>query len=422
MSNDPWMINASAGAPAYAAAEVRQAFALGLMYGGRAMGARAGVRPGGTQMQVTLVGSTITVATGVACVDPGLTTPQGPYWVPLSPAETHTLTAAHATLARKDIVVLRVYDDDEDSSGNRFSRSEYIAGVAGSGSEPAVPAGSFRLATIDVPASPGAPVVTNNAPFTTAPGGVVPIRNFSERVGHHYDGQLMWRQDRVNWIEYSDGASYHLLSVPIAVDVADFAQVVNPYSGQLVSNSGDGGVYRYNGTAFRPLPGLIEERILSGTSASETFSSIPQTYRSLRLEIVCRSNVAALATNLKVQFNGDTGATQYDAQSVYGQTATPGAAELLGQNAINLPEMTGASVAADHPGIFTIDIPWYAGTTFMKLVNAQSTWSNGTASGSLVTRNMSGRWRSKVAITSITVLPASGSFIAGSSFSLIGVP
>ena len=178
MAADPLWINASAGTPAYSAAELRQAMALPMMYDTRVSGARQGVRPGGGALLVSLVGSTISVARGPALVDPGLTTNQGPYWVGLPAAETHTLTAADAVNPRKDIVIFRVYDHDEDASGLRTARSEYLAGVAsGSPAEPAVPAGSFRLATIDVPASGGgSPVVTDRRPYTVATGGILPVR------------------------------------------------------------------------------------------------------------------------------------------------------------------------------------------------------------------------------------------------------
>ncbi|MEV0805725.1 hypothetical protein [Micromonospora sp. NPDC050200] len=180
---DPLWINASGGAPAYSANEMRQAMALALMYGGRTLGARQGVRPGGTQLQVSLAGSTITVQPGVACIDPGLTSPQGPYWVAIPVAETHTLAAADATNPRKDIIQLRVYDHDEDLSGLRLARTEYKVGVAGpTPAEPGVDAGAFRLAMFDVPRSGGgAAAVTDRRPFTVASGGTLPVRSEAER-------------------------------------------------------------------------------------------------------------------------------------------------------------------------------------------------------------------------------------------------
>jgi hypothetical protein len=183
-ASDPLAINASAGAPAYSAAEMRRLLALAAMYNGRNLGGKPGVRPGGNQLNVTLAGSTITVATGLALVeDSGFTSTRGPYWAAVDTAATLTLNAADATNPRKDIVYLRVYDTDEDSSGLRQAIPEYLAGTAApSPSEPALPAGSIKLATIDVPQSGGgSAAVTMNFGYTVANGGILPVRTTTDR-------------------------------------------------------------------------------------------------------------------------------------------------------------------------------------------------------------------------------------------------
>lgn len=205
-------INASGGSPSYSAAQWREAAAIIGMYDGRAMGARQGVRPGAGNI-VTLAGSTITVNPFVGIIDPGLSTPQGPYWVAIISAETPgPLTAADATNPRKDIVIGRVYDHDEDASGQRLMRSEYIAGIAAPApNEPAVPPGAIRLATIDVPASPGAAVVTNNYRFEVAPGGILPVRTAVDitagvegRYRDRLDLDVLERDDGANWVTVAD--------------------------------------------------------------------------------------------------------------------------------------------------------------------------------------------------------------------------
>lgn len=427
MANDPLYINANAGAPAYSANELRQAMALSLMYGGRNMGARPGVRPGGNQLNVSIVGSAITVQPGLMCVDPGLSTPQGPYWVAISPAENHTLTAASVTNPRKDIIIGRVYDHDEDASGNRFARTEYIAGVAAPvPAEPAVPTGAFRIATIDVPISGGgSAVVTNNMPFTVASGGVVPVRTQAERdalTSFAWDGLACWRQDR-DWIEVYNGSVWHVRSQATVANTGDLSAITNPFSGQLASNTGDAQTYRYNGTAWKPLPGLIFETTLGVAAANVSIPTIPSTFGTLRLHVVARSSAAVVSANLHVQFNGDTGATQYDYQEDYGQQAASGAVEVLAQNAIPMREMSGASAAlANHPGSFVVDIPKYAGTTFIKMINGNSSWSQGTLTGQMITRNFSGRWRSTAAISSMLLFPSTGNFLAGTYVALEGLP
>jgi len=165
----------------------------------------------------------------------------------------------------------------------------------------------------------------------------------------------------------------------------------------------------------------IAEQILVGTTASVTFSSIPSTFRNLMIHAVCRSNNASLATTLNMRFNGDTG-NNYGCQHVAAQQTTVSAAETVGVSSIQMRDMTAASATASYPSLYTINIPWYAGTTFMKLCAAENEWSNGTASGGVVSFTLKGRWSSTAAINSITLLPGAGSFIAGSSFALYGLP
>jgi hypothetical protein len=184
MTFDPLWINVSAsGTPSYTANEARAGLAALNQYGGRAVGARSGVRPGPTNV-ATYANPTVTVNPHVGTVDPGLSSTQGPYLYALLTAETHTAGAA-TTNPRKDIVVVRIYDHDEDASGFRFGRSELIAGTpAGSPVEPAVPAGAFKIATLDVPniagGGLGSAVITQNYPFSVAAGGILPTRNAAD--------------------------------------------------------------------------------------------------------------------------------------------------------------------------------------------------------------------------------------------------
>lgn len=181
MPADPWWINASGGAPAYAADELRRLQSMLLTQGvADRFGARPGVHPAGTAA-VTLSGTTVTVLDIKAVVYPGLTSQSGPYIVAL-PSGTHELDPADATNPRVDIVVLRVYDDDEDSSGLRQAVTEYIAGVpAASPVAPATPPGAVRLASAAVPQfGGGSPTLTYEAPYTVAVGGILPVRDGGE--------------------------------------------------------------------------------------------------------------------------------------------------------------------------------------------------------------------------------------------------
>jgi hypothetical protein len=267
MPGDPLWVNASAGVPAYAANELRQAMAAVLLYDGRPLGARQGIRPGGTGLNVQLAGATITVKAGVGIVDPGLSSPQGPYWVALPADETHTLAAADPTNPRKDLVVARVYDHDEDGSGLRTARSEYTAGVpAPSPGLPAQPAGSIRLASIDVPASGGgSPVVNLDGPYAVAAGGLLPVRTQAAQDAlDEYPGLFVYRIDTFTprvW----DGAAWRSLVTAPQKAAANASRV---HWGTFAGNTDStGNLVVTHGAGFTPAAGVVAAQAPSGATA-----------------------------------------------------------------------------------------------------------------------------------------------------------
>jgi hypothetical protein len=249
-------INASAGAPSYDGRALRSGMAGMKGWDGIPLAGRQGIRPmGGTSANiVTLSGSTITVNLHAGEVTPGWAAVTGTYDVALTVAETHSLTPADATNPRKDIVIGRVYDNSESASGLRLYRSEYIAGTAGpSPSEPSVPQGGIRIATIDVPASGGgSPVVTNNYMYTAAAGGVLPVRTQAERdaIVNPHNGQTIYRVDK-NWLEFYDGSAWRTHRAIVAVGV--LPDITHPTAGQVVFFTSTKIFQYYNGTAWIPL-------------------------------------------------------------------------------------------------------------------------------------------------------------------------
>lgn len=158
-------------------AETRRADAAMVMANGTAAGSRSGVRPGDPGLTVSLAGSTINVSAGVAMIGYA---GQGVYRVALpSSTSPGTLTAAHATLPRIDLVYLRVWDNTVDGAGLAKGDPVYLAGTAAASPSAPTPAGTMvyiPLATINVPASGGGSpsVSTTVRPVTVAPGGILP--------------------------------------------------------------------------------------------------------------------------------------------------------------------------------------------------------------------------------------------------------
>lgn len=352
---------------------------------------RGGVHPSfGQELVVTQTGSPsmgVLVEPGFASIAGTESGVQGGYFAVNDAQVTLSVTAAHASLPRIDIVVINVRDAFY-SGVNNDIQLQVVAGTpASSPVPPTAPANSIILAQIAVGA--GVTSITNanitdTRFYFAANGGVMKARTDATRPGTSEitASQLVW-----------------------SMDVAK--------------------LYVWDGTNYQTLfPGYskLAESILGGATASVVFSSIPTTYRNLQLRIVCRSDTAAVSTNLRMRFNGDTTAN-YDYQEGFGQQSTAGAVEVLAASGMDLREMTGANAAiAGHPGVFTIDIPWYGGTTFVKLLTGLSSWSQGNSTGHMITRKFMGKWRSTAAINSITLLPVAGNFIAGSSFALYGLP
>jgi hypothetical protein len=223
VAGEPIAINASAGAPAYSAAEWRRAMAALISPNGAAgvtpFGGSAGPVVGFGAGLVALAGSTITVKAHCGVISPDLSITQGAYLYQLPADSTFTLTAAHATLVRNDLVTLRVDDNDEDASGARQVIPDYVVGTPGAG-VPALPARSIELARINVPQSGGGgAVLTERNRWTGAAGGIIPVRDGTDRDDSTqltpYAGRLVYRLD-TNRFEYRGASVWRALEVVIA--------------------------------------------------------------------------------------------------------------------------------------------------------------------------------------------------------------
>lgn len=204
MPVDPWAIDSLA----LSGLETRNSDSAFVMANGTALGSRSGVRPGDPGLTVTLAGSTINCSAGVAAV---AWPSQGVYRVAFpSSVSPGTLTAAHATLNRIDLVYLRVWDNAVDASGLTKGDIVYLTGTASSTPVAPTPAGTqiyMPLATIAVPPSGGGSpsVSTTVRPYTVAPGGILVSSTApsSPYTGQFYDnGTDLQRWNGSTWDTY----------------------------------------------------------------------------------------------------------------------------------------------------------------------------------------------------------------------------
>jgi len=157
----------------------------------------------------------------------------------------------------------------------------------------------------------------------------------------------------------------------------------------------------------------------SGGETVLSFTSIPSTYVSLQIRGIYRDTQAsALARNLLMQFNSDTGSNYvYHRLEGTGTAATASGAITQTQCLIS-DAGVGDSATANIYGSSIIDIHDYASTTRNKTMRAfAGVDTNGGGQIGL----SSSLWISTAAISSIQMKPGNTAFKAGTTFALYGI-
>lgn len=156
---------------------------------------------------------------------------------------------------------------------------------------------------------------------------------------------------------------------------------------------------------------------LSSAQADVVFTNIPQNYTDLQIKGIARSSSANASQNTLLRLNSDT-AGNYSTHYLTGNGSSAASGAEINSTYIYTGALPAAGTASDRFEVFTIDILDYKNTSINKTVKALSGWdANGTGIAAL----WSGAWRNTNAITTIRLLPNSGSFTANSSFELYGV-
>ncbi|MFE0651064.1 hypothetical protein ACFVZH_20985 [Streptomyces sp. NPDC059534] len=256
----------------YTGLELRQSDSPIVMSDGTAMGSRPGVRPGDTGLTTSLAGSTINVSAGVATL---YRSGQGVYRAAM-PASTSpgSVAAAHATLARIDLVYLRVWDTDVDASGLRKAEAVYLAGTAAASPVAPTPAGTqiyIPLATISVPASGGGSPSVSTAvrPVTVAPGGILPD---TALASGYYTGQYR-DNSSTGALERWDGTAWRPWSSATR-GIAPSGYTTGTYTGQYRDNTTTLSPDRWDGSAWT----TTEQPTGSVYNASASLASHASTY------------------------------------------------------------------------------------------------------------------------------------------------
>lgn len=164
---------------------------------------RGGVNPiAGGAMAVTQTGSpsmAVIVASGI-CYIPGTEgSVQGVYAATADASETLTISAAHGSLARIDLVVAKVEDSFYSGSTDAWSLEVVTGTASGSPAVPTAPANSIPLAQVAVAAAATTISngnITDRRIFYTASGGIIPCTSSTKpALNTVSEGQAIYLTD-----------------------------------------------------------------------------------------------------------------------------------------------------------------------------------------------------------------------------------
>lgn len=168
---------------------------------------------------------------------------------------------------------------------------------------------------------------------------------------------------------------------------------------------------------FKKSAGSVFDSTLGGSAASIDVTGISNTYAHLMMTIYARSDTAAAAANMFLQFNGDTGAN-YDYQDLSGNAASPAAVESFGlASGAYVGNCPANTAGANLFGSSQVFIPNYANSSNNKQAICFASNKVGTTSASIAVHLIGPAWRSNAAINRITLV-TTGNFVAGSRFTI----
>jgi hypothetical protein len=163
---------------------------------------------------------------------------------------------------------------------------------------------------------------------------------------------------------------------------------------------------------------LISSNVLTSSSGTVTFSSIPQTYTDLVFRLSTRTNNAQIANPILVRLNSDT-AANYSITLLDGDGASATSTRSSSPTTLAGGGITNAdSSTANTFGTNEIYIPNYTSST-------TKSWSTSSASENNATtatiRNTANYYLGTSPITTVRFSLVTGTFASGSSFYLYGI-
>ena len=164
---------------------------------------------------------------------------------------------------------------------------------------------------------------------------------------------------------------------------------------------------------------LISSQTLGSTTSSVTFSSIPSTYNDLKLVVSARGDNTNYTVFITPELNGDTG-TNYSYTGLLGNSSSASSGrDSNGTGAYD--NVAGANATAHTVGSMEFYFPNYNSTGSKPYFSMNIVETNDTTAAHAEIQANAHLYRGTSGISSITLTPNSGNFVANSSFYLYGI-
>ena len=168
---------------------------------------------------------------------------------------------------------------------------------------------------------------------------------------------------------------------------------------------------------------LISQQVLGSSASTVTFSSIPNTYKSLQIRSIARNTTAdTYVTQMGLNLNSDSG-TNYSLHYLYGNggaVTAGGYGTSFGYAYISGTQIDNYALANTY-GASIIDIVDYTLSKNKTIKYISGVNINNTTDSSNQITLGSSVWLNTSAVTTVSITAAQNSFAAGSTFSLYGV-
>lgn len=210
---------------------------------------------------------------------------------------------------------------------------------------------------------------------------------------------------------------------PHATAPARTSAVPAPTEGMVSYRSDDDVVEFYDGSTYYPVGWKpMKETVLTGTTASVSWTSIPQTYKHLMIIIDARSDPAVTYQNCYLRFNNDSGANYARLYTLSDLAmGSPTISSASSQSAGGGFVVPGASLGG--ASVFGGGVAWIRGYSS---ATSQAKHLSSVSSAGIATSIGARAWHmtwspaAAAAINRIDLFPETGNWLTGSRFSLYG--